>query len=189
MKWAGLLLFAGMVVAMLPAEAAVFSNFNDGSVSHTEVFYPGGGSSSLTQITLPTGDTVLNASIQLNPALWTETNTTAFTTAADFSSFATTNIDLVTSPGDIRLATDGNAQPFYSDDFENPFEHVEGWTSGGGGDDWEVGLPSDKPSNYDGSSNCYGTNLNNNYSSMTNSWLKTPSIPFKISTKALKFKH
>jgi hypothetical protein len=65
-------------------------------------------------------------------------------------------------------------QTIYFDDFENG---VNGWTHGGTGDEWELGVPayiSDNTFTAYSGNNCWGTDLDNTYENNADNWLMSP---------------
>ena len=63
--------------------------------------------------------------------------------------------------------------PLFFDDFE---DGGEGWTHGGEGNNWELGVPTTGPNKAFSGSNVYGTGLGANFEPFTASYLRSPVI-------------
>jgi hypothetical protein len=85
-----------------------------------------------------------------------------------------------------------NAPPveLLNEDFEGG---ASGWTWGSDldpGTDWQLGLPTNGPAAAHSGSNCYGTNLDADYASDADIWLRSPEIDLTTAGGAtLKFWH
>jgi PKD repeat protein len=103
-----------------------------------------------------------------------------------------------------RLQSDNylNYAGFYVDDvnvtgddgtslFSDDMEHGEnGWTHGGAGDEWELGIPLMGALQTHSGINCWGTNLNGYYENLCDQRLVSPSIDLSsVTTANLSFYH
>lgn len=78
-------------------------------------------------------------------------------------------------------ADTGSRSTVYSTDFESG----EGnWTHGGSADDWELGEPTVSPGYCHSGDNCWGTDLDSDYDSDSNSFLMSPTISLTGATSA-----
>ena len=68
------------------------------------------------------------------------------------------------------------------DDFESG---PAGWTHGGEGDEWEVGVPSFGPAAAHSGSSCWATDLDGDYAENSDTWLMSP--PFDLRGMAAAF--
>lgn len=55
---------------------------------------------------------------------------------------------------------------------------AQGWTTGGTQNEWERGVPSTGYNNNCDSGNCYANDLDNNYNSNSDQWLRSPLLDF-----------
>lgn len=78
-------------------------------------------------------------------------------------------------------------QTIFFDDFENG---INGWTTGGTNDEWQLGTPTNYGPSYTYSgSNCWGVNIDSFYKNNANCWLESPSINlFDLATAYVEVK-
>ncbi len=75
--------------------------------------------------------------------------------------------------------------PIFFDDFESG---APGWTHGGNEDEWELGAPQNGPGAAFSGSNCYGTDLDDNFEPYTDAFLRSPEIDLtRVSVATLSF--
>lgn len=77
-----------------------------------------------------------------------------------------------------------SASVVFSDDMESG---TNGWTHGGYNDFWQLGDPTWTPSDAHSPSNCWATNLDGDYPSPADFWLKTPVVDLGTEGISLTF--
>jgi hypothetical protein len=114
---------------------------------------------------------------------------------ADIAATPTENTLTIPMPADSErffVIEEFNAPPveLLNEDFEGG---ANGWTWGSDldpGTDWQLGLPTNGPAAAHSGSNCYGTNLDADYASDADIWLRSPEIDLTTAGGAtLKFWH
>lgn len=75
--------------------------------------------------------------------------------------------------------------PIFFDDFESG---ATGWTHGGSKDEWELGTPTNGPGAAFSGSNVYGTDLDGDFETFTEAFVRTPEIDLtNVSVANLRF--